>query len=117
MRPRRGPGVSSRRCGARGRSPRDGLRGDDLARAYAVLGVSAEANDEEIKRAYRRLLRQHHPDKLVAKGLRYGADTSGENRFLPPKPVTPWSGIRDALNYGNISPQMPTDRRRAAHGN
>lgn len=55
--------------GARGRSPHGGLRGDDLARAYAVLGVSAEANDDEIKRAYRRLLNQHHPDKLVAKGL------------------------------------------------
>ena len=25
--------------------------------------------DKEIKRAYRRLLSQHHPDKLVAKGL------------------------------------------------
>ncbi|MCH9749814.1 MAG: DnaJ domain-containing protein, partial [Proteobacteria bacterium] len=25
--------------------------------------------DKEIKRAYRRLLAQHHPDKLVAKGL------------------------------------------------
>jgi len=55
--------------GARGRTPRGGLRGDDLDRAYAVLGVPAEANDEEIKRAYRRLLNQHHPDKLVAKGL------------------------------------------------
>ncbi len=55
--------------GARGRSPRGGLRGDELARAYAILGVSAEANDEEIKRTYRRLLNQHHPDKLVAKGL------------------------------------------------
>jgi len=40
-----------------------------LADAYAVLNVSPTASDEQIKKAYRRLLSQHHPDKLVAKGL------------------------------------------------
>lgn len=40
-----------------------------LEQAYQVLGVSASDNDAQIKRAYRRLLSQHHPDKLVAKGL------------------------------------------------
>lgn len=44
-------------------------RGPSLADAYAVLGVKPEASDEEVTRAYRRLLSQHHPDKLVAKGL------------------------------------------------
>jgi DnaJ like chaperone protein len=37
--------------------------------AYAVLGVSTSATDAEVKKAYRRLMSQHHPDKLVAKGL------------------------------------------------
>lgn len=40
-----------------------------LANAYRVLGVNRDASDTEVKRAYRRLMNQHHPDKLVAKGL------------------------------------------------
>jgi DnaJ like chaperone protein len=40
-----------------------------LEDAYALLNINAEAGDQEVKRAYRRLMSQHHPDKLVAKGL------------------------------------------------
>jgi DnaJ like chaperone protein len=39
-----------------------------LSQAYAVLSVSPEASKEQVKRAYRRLISQHHPDKIVAKG-------------------------------------------------
>ncbi|WP_455376768.1 co-chaperone DjlA [Kaarinaea lacus] len=41
----------------------------DLKNAYAVLGVNDKATDDEVKKAYRRLMNQHHPDKLVSKGL------------------------------------------------
>lgn len=44
-------------------------KGLDLGAAYRVLGVQADASDKEIKTAYRRLMNQHHPDKLVSKGL------------------------------------------------
>ena len=37
--------------------------------AYAVLGLSRGANDEEIRQTYRKLVREHHPDRLVAKGM------------------------------------------------
>lgn len=40
-----------------------------LQDAYDVLGVSPSASDTEVKKAYRRLMSQNHPDKLVAKGL------------------------------------------------
>lgn len=36
---------------------------------YRVLGLEPEATDEEIKKTYRRLIREHHPDTLVAKGM------------------------------------------------
>jgi len=41
----------------------------DLGAAYRVLGVPPEAGEKEIKTAYRRLMNQHHPDKLKARGM------------------------------------------------
>ena len=40
-----------------------------LKDAYALLNVSESDSVAEIKKAYRRLISQHHPDKLVSKGL------------------------------------------------
>ena len=40
-----------------------------LEQAYRVLGLDPEASDRDVKTAYRRLMNQHHPDKLVARGL------------------------------------------------
>jgi DnaJ like chaperone protein len=40
-----------------------------LADAYKALGVSETLSDQEIKRAYRKLMSQYHPDKLIGQGL------------------------------------------------
>lgn len=37
--------------------------------AYKALGVTKENTDQEIKRAYRKLISQYHPDKLIGQGL------------------------------------------------
>jgi len=43
--------------------------GESLHQSYAALGLEADANAQEIKRAYRKLVSQYHPDKLVSQGL------------------------------------------------
>ncbi|MFT7412661.1 MAG: DnaJ like chaperone protein [Paraglaciecola sp.] len=42
---------------------------ESLDDAYKILGVTTADNDKSIKKAYRKLMSEHHPDKLVSKGL------------------------------------------------
>jgi len=39
------------------------------------------------------------------KGIPYGANAGGKNRWLPPQSVQAWTGVRDALDYGPRAPQ------------
>ncbi|MBU6442334.1 MAG: TerB family tellurite resistance protein [Alphaproteobacteria bacterium] len=43
--------------------------GPDAADPYAILGVAHDASDDEIKRTYRMLVRENHPDSLIARGV------------------------------------------------
>jgi para-nitrobenzyl esterase len=58
----------------------------------------------------------------VFKGLPYAASTAGANRFMPPQKRQPWTGVRDAAQWGQRPPQilggepaemLPTDPREA----
>lgn len=49
--------------------PGDDSSAGSLEQAYAMLDVTPDASDAEVRKAYRRLMSQHHPDKLIAKGL------------------------------------------------
>jgi para-nitrobenzyl esterase len=46
---------------------------------------------------------------LTFKGVPYGQNTGGENRWLPAKPPTPWTGERPTLVYGANCPQSLHD--------
>ncbi len=50
-------------------NPHQAASAFQLADAYKVLGVPEGAQAKDVKRAYRKLMNEHHPDKLVAKGL------------------------------------------------
>ncbi len=42
---------------------------DSLQKAYDALGVDASVPDQDLKRAYRKLMSQYHPDKLAGQGV------------------------------------------------
>ena len=41
----------------------------DGADPYRVLGVDPDADLDEVKRRYRRLVAENHPDRLIARGM------------------------------------------------
>lgn len=41
----------------------------DFGKYYAILGSNRSDSDEHIKKQYRKLVKQYHPDKIAAKGL------------------------------------------------
>jgi len=49
-------------------SPSYGYQQQSLQQAYTTLNIQATNNKQVVKRAYRQLMSQHHPDKLIAKG-------------------------------------------------
>jgi len=69
--------------------------GDDIAIADTVYG-----------RVKGFLLR----DIYQFRGVRYGADTGGENRFMAPRKPEPWDGIAPAVWWGNSAPQIMENR-------
>ena len=74
-----------------------------------MISMSSVATDPEtviVETAAGRVRGQRTDGVSVFKGMRYGADTGGANRFRPPQPVIPWTGVQDAFEYGHQSPQM-----------
>jgi para-nitrobenzyl esterase len=47
-------------------------------------------------------------NKIYAfRGVPYGASTAGEGRFMPPSKPQPWTGVKDTIELGIRSPQLP----------
>ena len=49
-------------------------------------------------------------DIFVFRGIPYGANTGGENRFMPPKEPEPWEDVYPAIWWGNSAPQIMDNR-------
>jgi DnaJ like chaperone protein len=64
-----GGGRSGGRSGGAGARRRPIPSAPSLDQDYAQLGLTRQASDAEVKRAYRKLVSQYHPDKLVSRGL------------------------------------------------
>jgi len=95
-----------------------------LLRGAAWLGQSttAAAPTVEAKTTCGRLRgTKRDSGAMVFKGIPYAGSPAGANRFKPPVPVKPWSGVRDALVYGPQSiqphdPNMPPETVRTITG-
>jgi len=64
--------MQARQGGAGSWQRQQGARGvihGSLDQAYAHLGLTPKASDAEVKKAFRKLVSQYHPDKLVSRGL------------------------------------------------
>jgi para-nitrobenzyl esterase len=48
----------------------------------------------------------------IFKGVPYGANTAGKNRFMPPADPVKWTGVRDTLEFGPSAPQTEPGVRR-----
>ncbi len=47
----------------------------------------------------------------IFRGIPYGADSGGSNRFMPPRKPAAWTGARNCIGYGPISPQTASGFR------
>ena len=97
-------------------------RRDFLLRAPALLGVAAgsavAAKDEGsetliAKTTYGQLRGIRENGVVVFKGIPYAGPSDGANRFKPPTKLEPWTGVRDAVEYGpqaiqNRDPNAPS---------
>ncbi|MEZ5570631.1 MAG: co-chaperone DjlA [Halioglobus sp.] len=61
--------MTRAQAGFHGHRSAQGQRASTLDDAYKALGVLNSASDKEVKRAYRKLMSENHPDKLIARGV------------------------------------------------
>ncbi len=98
------------------------LAGGEHARAYPVQNGDRDGprgcstpRSAVAKTRYGKVRGFVAGDVFTFKGIPYGDDTGGENRWLPAKPPKPWDGEYPALAYGANCPQDLHDFRNIEH--
>jgi para-nitrobenzyl esterase len=66
---------------------------------------AAETDNAVAETAYGKIRGSVTEDIKIFKGIPYGGNTGGANRFMPPTKPAKWTGVRDALAYGPTAPQ------------
>ncbi|MGB9408895.1 MAG: carboxylesterase/lipase family protein [Terracidiphilus sp.] len=92
--------------------PADALpAGVGYPRTASPVGDSISTSDHQpVVETESGKVRGYIRDGIVTfKGIPYGADTSGSNRFMPPQKPAPWTGVRSSMQYGWVCPQPPRE--------
>ena len=72
-------------------------------------GTCSTPQDAIVRTQYGPVRGYVEDDVHIFKGVPYGADTGGANRWLPAKPPQRWSEVRNTLSYGANCPQTLHD--------
>jgi para-nitrobenzyl esterase len=88
---------------------RQALQPSVMANAAAPAANCSTPRTAVAKTQYGKVRGYVEDSVLTFKGVPYGANTGGENRWLPAKPPAPWEGEYPALTYGPNCPQHPHD--------
>ncbi|QIS20341.1 carboxylesterase/lipase family protein [Nocardia terpenica] len=88
------------------------LRGTAATAAFAALGAAGCGRggtaDSIVTTRSGRVRGSVTEGVHAFQGVPYAAPPQGVDRYLPPRPVRPWTGVRDALTLGPTPPQPPT---------
>ena len=91
------------------------LKQSSILGAAAVTGILAPGNGYAaqsdgfpvVETTYGKIRGMNTAGIKTFRGIRYGASTSGANRFMPPVKPARWKDVYDAFAYGPAAPQMP----------
>jgi para-nitrobenzyl esterase len=81
------------------------------AGSFVRFALGADTADAITETSYGKVRGAVSGDIKIFKGIPYGGNTAGKNRFMPPVKPVAWTGVRDALAFGPTAPQTVGEGR------